>query len=35
MATTNLVYGAADTRTKISEIQNYVKKGFVPKVNDP
>ncbi len=29
---TNLVYGAAETRAKISEIQNYVKYGFIPKL---
>jgi len=32
MATTNLVYGAAETRTKISEIQNTVKNGLIPKM---
>ena len=32
MATANLVYGAAETRLKISEIQNIVKSGLIPKV---
>lgn len=32
MATTNLVYGAAETRSKISEIQSTVKNGLIPKM---
>ncbi len=32
MNTVNLVYGAAETRSKISEIQNIVKNGLIPKV---
>lgn len=32
MATTNLVYGAAETRSKISEIQTTVKSGLIPKM---
>jgi hypothetical protein len=32
MAMTNLVYGASETRSKISEIQNTVKSGLIPKM---
>ena len=32
MATTNLVYGAAETRSRISEIQSTVKNGLIPKM---
>ncbi len=32
MATVNLVYGASETRSKISEIQRTVKSGLIPKV---
>ena len=32
MNTANLTYGAAETRSKISEIQNIVKSGLIPKM---
>jgi|GEM_PF-921878 len=32
MATTNLIYGASETRSKISEIQSTVKSGLIPKM---
>jgi hypothetical protein len=32
MNTANLIYGAAETRSKISEIQNVVKSGIIPKM---
>lgn len=32
MTTANLIYGAAETRSKISEIQNVVKRGLIPKM---